>query len=63
MEIQNFEVNGTYKNGNDWQPFTKEISAYNEARATEKIYNIIGSKHRLKRSYIKIDGIKLINGE
>ncbi|MBN2734210.1 MAG: 50S ribosomal protein L18a [Methanomicrobiaceae archaeon] len=63
MADQKFEVSGDFKSGYDYQPFTKVISASNEKQATEKIYTIIGSKHRLKRNYIKINGIKLIDGE
>ncbi|WP_048150818.1 MULTISPECIES: 50S ribosomal protein L18Ae [Methanolacinia] len=63
MDMKNFEVTGSFKNGLEWQPFTKVISAPNEIQATESTYNVFGSKHRLKRNYIKIDSIKLINGE
>ncbi|MDD4126502.1 MAG: 50S ribosomal protein L18Ae [Methanomicrobium sp.] len=63
MADQKFEVLGNFKNGYDYQPFKKVISASNEKQATEKIYTTIGSKHRLKRNYIKIDGIRLIDGE
>lgn len=63
MDMKDFEVTGSFKNGLEWQPFTKVISAPNEIQATESTYNIFGSKHRLKRNYIKIDSIKLINGE
>jgi len=63
MANQKYEVSGKFKNGFDYQPFTKEISAPNEKQASERLYNVIGSKHRLKRNYIKINGIKLIDGE
>ena len=63
MVKQNFEVTGSFKNGLEWQPFTKSVSADNESQATEFTYNIFGSKHKLKRNYIKIDSIKLIDGE
>lgn len=63
MDKKDFEVMGSFKNGLDWQPFTKVISAPNESQATESVYNIFGSKHKLKRNYIKIDSIKLIDGE
>ena len=63
MDMKNFEVTGSFKSGLERQPFTKVIPAPNESQATENTYNIFGSKHRLKRNYIKIDSIKLINGE
>ncbi|MDD3976896.1 50S ribosomal protein L18a [Methanomicrobium antiquum] len=63
MADQKFEVQGNFKSGFDYQPFKKEVFAPNEKQATERIYTIIGSKHRLKRNYIKIDGVRLIDGE
>lgn len=63
METKDFEVTGSFKEGFKWQPFKKVISAPNESQATENTYNIFGSKHRLKRNYIKIDSITLIDGE
>ncbi len=63
MADQKFEVQGNFKNGYDYQPFKKVVSATNEKQATEKTLMIIGSKHRLKRNYIKIDGTRLIDGE
>jgi len=63
MDKKSFEVTGSFKNGLGWQPFTKVIMAPNESQATENTYNVFGSKHCLKRNYIKIDSVKLINGE
>lgn len=60
---KNFEVSGKFKSGLKWQPFTKTVAAENESRVSEIMYNIFGSKHRLKRNYIKIESIKLIDGE
>ncbi|MBP5475364.1 MAG: 50S ribosomal protein L18a [Methanomicrobium sp.] len=63
MADQKFEVKGTFKNGYDYQPFTKEIVAPNEKQATERLLATIGSKHRLKRSYINIETVKPVDGE
>ncbi|WOF15760.1 50S ribosomal protein L18a [Methanoplanus sp. FWC-SCC4] len=63
MADQKYEVSGEFKNGYDYQPFRKVIAAPNEAQASERTFAIIGSKHRLKRNYIKINGITLIDGE
>lgn len=43
--------------GDDWMPYTKVIEAPNAAQAQERTFAVIGSKHNLKRRYIKIDGV------
>ncbi|MDD1699969.1 MAG: 50S ribosomal protein L18a [Methanoregula sp.] len=57
MENQKFEVKGTFLMGDDWMPYTKVIEAPNAAQAQERTFAVIGSKHNLKRRYIKIDGV------
>ena len=63
MEQKQFEVKGTYQEKQAWKPYTKVITAPNEKQAEERIYNLIGSKHRLKRLYIKIEKITECKGE
>lgn len=55
-----FKVAGVMKSSFGWQRFTKYVLAPNEKVALERIYSIIGSKHRLKRFQIKIQEIKPI---
>jgi large subunit ribosomal protein LX len=62
MEDKQFEVKGTFLMGEDWKPYTKVIAAPNEKQAQERTFAVIGSKHNLKRRYIKIDGVTLIKG-
>jgi large subunit ribosomal protein LX len=57
MENQKFEVKGTFLMGEDWMPYTKVIEAPNATQAQERTFAVIGSKHNLKRRYIKIDGV------
>jgi large subunit ribosomal protein LX len=57
MEEKQFEVKGTFRMGEDWRPYKKVISAPNEKQARERTFAVIGSKHNLKRMYIKIEGI------
>jgi large subunit ribosomal protein LX len=55
----NFEVKGR-----GWRHFKKTIQSNNEKNAVEKIYSLLGGKHRLKRNQIKINAIKEVkNGE
>ena len=63
MGNQMFEVVGACKINNEWKPYRKVISAPNENQAKEKIFADIGSKHRLKRSYISIESVNVVAGE
>jgi large subunit ribosomal protein LX len=63
MENQKFEVKGNFMMGEGWHPFTKVVQAPNEAQAKERTYALIGSKHRLKRSYITVKSIMVVDGE
>jgi len=55
-----FEVKGTFRMGEDWMPYTKVIVAPNENQAKERTFTVMGSKHNLKRRYIKIDAVKAV---
>jgi large subunit ribosomal protein LX len=63
MEQMKFEVKGSFMIGEEWKPYTKVIDAPNEAQAKERIFAVIGSKHRLKRRYINIQSVTSIAGE
>ncbi|MFA6333245.1 MAG: 50S ribosomal protein L18Ae [Methanoregula sp.] len=63
MADQKFEVKGTFLMGENWMPYTKVIEAPNERQAQERTFTVIGSKHNLKRRYIKIDGVKAVKAE
>ncbi|MCP1662056.1 MAG: 50S ribosomal protein L18a [Methanocalculus sp. MSAO_Arc1] len=63
MELAEFEVRGTMKIGDAWKPYIKVIEAPNEAQARERIYTLMGSKHRLERRLIKIESVEKVNGE
>jgi len=63
MELQKFEVKGTFLMGEDWMPYTKVIDAPNEKQAQERTFAVLGSKHNLKRRYIKITGVSPVKGE
>ncbi|MDI6718463.1 MAG: 50S ribosomal protein L18Ae [Methanomicrobiales archaeon] len=63
MPGKSFEVQGSCRINDEWKPYTKVIEAPNERLAMERTYTIIGSKHRLKRNYIKVDRIRVLDGE
>lgn len=63
MENQTFEVVGVCMINNEWKPYRKVVMAPNENQAKERVFADIGSKHRLKRSYITIKSVNLVAGE
>ncbi|MEG3055442.1 MAG: 50S ribosomal protein L18Ae [Methanoculleus sp.] len=63
MENQMFEVVGTCMIKNEWKPYRKVVAAPNENQAKERVFADIGSKHRLKRSYIIIESVTVVAGE
>jgi large subunit ribosomal protein LX len=60
---QKFEVKGTFLMGEDWMPYTKVIAAPNANQAKERTFAVIGSKHNLKRRYIKVDAVSPVKAE
>jgi large subunit ribosomal protein LX len=59
-----YRATGEFKTGKfSWQKFSIEVAAENEAGVTEQIYSNLGSRHKLNRSQIKINGIQNIQGD
>jgi large subunit ribosomal protein LX len=59
-----FRVKGKFRmkrKKGEWQPFTKEVIGEDEEKAKEKILSLFGSKHRVKRTNIKIRKITEIS--
>jgi large subunit ribosomal protein LX len=63
MANEKFEIEGSFKIGENWKPYTKVIEAPNQNQAVERTFCVIGSKHRLKRNYITIKTVKVVVGE
>jgi len=55
--LKAYRVKGTFKMGDFKAPFNREIEAMDQKDAREKIYSLLGSEHRCKRQYIKVDAI------
>ena len=51
---QSYRVEGTFQMDGQWRPYEKVIAAPNEAQAKERVYTLLGSKHRLKRREIRV---------
>ncbi|MEO3992951.1 MAG: 50S ribosomal protein L18Ae [Desulfurococcaceae archaeon TW002] len=57
-EVKTYRVNGVALFSPDklkfWQKFSLEVRALTKEEALEKVYSLMGSKHKLKRKHIKI---------
>ncbi len=66
-EVKIFRIYGYMLIGHDsvpeWRKFVKEIRALRLEHAIEKLYSELGSKHKLKRSHIKILKVEEITPE
>jgi len=52
-----YRVKGKFRMGRrrgQWQRFAKEVIADDKDDAVEKIYSVLGSKHRVQRTNVKI---------
>ena len=52
-----YRIQGRFRMGRDWQGFSKEIAAADEAAAREKLLSVLGSQHGVARKYIEIAGV------
>jgi len=63
MEAKNYRVEGTFRMDGAWKPYAKVISAPNEKQAKERVFTLLGSKHRLKRRDIQVGKVEPVEGE
>jgi large subunit ribosomal protein LX len=63
MDARSYRVEGTARIDGKWMPYRKVISAPNEEQARERIYTLLGSKHRLKRRDIQVGRVEPFEGE
>lgn len=59
--VKIFSIRGVVTGKDEPMVFTKEYRTLNENQALELMYSEIGSKHRVKRSFIKVEEIKEIS--
>jgi large subunit ribosomal protein LX len=55
-----YRIQGRFRMGRDWQRFSKEIAAADEAAAREKLLSILGSQHGVERKYIEIAAVAAV---
>jgi large subunit ribosomal protein LX len=56
--MKNYEIQGKFKTKGKENKFSKKLSALNDKLAKEKVMNLMGSKHKLKRRQITINEIQ-----
>ena len=56
-EVKVFRVIGEIKKPNFETEFRKEVRAMNPEDAVEKVYTLLGSKHRVKRYQMNISKV------
>ena len=49
-----YRLEGRFRMGRDWQAFSKELAAPDEASAREKLLSLFGSQHGVARKYVEI---------
>jgi large subunit ribosomal protein LX len=62
-EVKLFRVTGRITKPNFRTNFSKEIRALKPEDAIEEVYKILGSKHKVKRFYIKVEQVEEISSE
>jgi len=60
-EVKVYRVAGKINKPNFKTEFQKEVRAMNTEDATEKVYMLLGSKHRVKRFQMKIFKVEEVN--
>lgn len=61
--MQVYRISGWFKQGLYRQKFTRELLALSKEQALERIYSEFGSRHKLKRNQINIEGVVEIKPE
>ena len=62
-EVKLFKVSGRITKPNFKTNFSKEIRALKPEDAVEEVLKILGSKHKVKRFYIKVDSVEEVSSE
>ena len=60
-EVKVYRVSGKINKPNFKTEFQKEVRAMNPEGAKEKVYMLLGSKHRVKRFQMKIFKVEEVN--
>jgi large subunit ribosomal protein LX len=59
-----YEIKGEFRiSVRQWQPFTIEVASADEPAAVERVFSLIGSRHRVKRQFVRIKGVRAMKTE
>lgn len=59
-----FEIRGQFMMSHrTWQSFTIEVASADEKAALEKAMALMGSRHKVKRKFIKIENVKSLKDD
>jgi len=62
-KVKVYQVRGKITKPNFRTSFRKEVRALKPEDAVEEVYKTIGSKHKVKRFHIKIEGVEEVADE
>ncbi|MDO8633899.1 MAG: 50S ribosomal protein L18Ae [archaeon] len=57
-KLENFEVKGKIRTKEGENPFLRQLKAFGEKNASERILTLFGSQNKIKRRDIKIEEVK-----
>ena len=64
MNVKVYRIRGCIRlRTGESQKFSIELSAMKKEHALEKLYSLLGSRHKAKRSHIKIESVEEIRPE
>ncbi|MFH1821177.1 MAG: 50S ribosomal protein L18Ae [Methanobacteriota archaeon] len=58
-----YRISGWFKQGLFKQKFTRDVLALSNGQALERVYSEVGSRHRLTRNTIHIEGVTEVKPE
>ncbi len=58
MSVKTYEISGRMKIKNRWNKFSMTIRALKPEHAIEKVFSLLGSRHKLKRFDIEIEEVR-----
>lgn len=56
-ELKNYELKGEFLEKGAKRKFSKVVSAQNEKYAKEKVFALLGSKHRIRRRFVNFESV------
>lgn len=62
-EVKTLRVSGRITKPNFRTNFSKELRAMKPEDAVEEVYKTLGSKHKVKRFYIKVEKVEEVSSE